>query len=414
VGGFSGASVPGELSAYIALADPTFEWTVRAQATGSVTFRLTSQTWRGVPWVHSLNLISYPNGSDTAILYLTGGDPNPLDDADAAIVAAESGLPTAMMFNVPTQPIFGKEEDALIAHTFDAFLEDRDTDWPLLFPMAKSVIRAMDALEAWSNGRLRRFVLMGESKRAWTTWMAAATGDSRISGIAPAAFDNLNMVAQMAHQLELWDRFSPAIHDYTDLGLQARIGSGAGKFLARLVDPYTYLPNIKARILQVHGANDAYWAPDARLLYQNALPEGATLLTLPNEGHSFTDKSTYYRTAGAFAHACAADSGWPEIVSKLVEQNILLVNLIDHGSRATGAWDGRMYVSESATADFTAARWDVSAQGKSSQAGEMRFTLPKSHANFQAAFAQLECNFEIGGGRVNAITLSTPTTLLRS
>ena len=117
MGGFSGASVPGELSAYVALADPTFEWTVRAQATGSVTFRLTSQTWRGVPWVHSLNLISYPNGSDTAILYLTGGDPNPLDDADAAIVAAESGLPTAMMFNVPTQPIFGKEEDALIAHT---------------------------------------------------------------------------------------------------------------------------------------------------------------------------------------------------------------------------------------------------------------------------------------------------------
>src|SRR6185295_4925509 len=86
---------------------------------------------------------------------------------------------------------------------------------------------------------IRRFVVTGASKRGWTTWLTAAV-DSRVAGIMPVVFDNLNFAAQMPNQLRAWGRYSEQLGDYTERSLQALIGTERGRELVARVDPYAY------------------------------------------------------------------------------------------------------------------------------------------------------------------------------
>jgi PhoPQ-activated pathogenicity-related protein len=257
-----------------------------------------------------------------------------------------------------------------------------------------------------------KLVLMGESKRAWTAWLAASTGDPRIIGIVSTVFNNLNMAKQLAHQRDLWESVSPELHDYSDLGLPERVNSVEGRRLVAMVDPMSYLCQLKARTLLVHGSNDAYWAPDALSLYSACLPMGTGLLTLPNEGHVFPDKTAYYETAGAFARACATNTNWPYLEGKLVERNKIFVKLIISEHPGAVIRDCRLFVAESEVGSFSEAAWEAHGEPSKLPEGEARFLLPGTKAAFQAAFVQVKLELELSGVR-SEITLSTPTVLRR-
>jgi len=64
-------------------------------------------------------------------------------------VAQKLRAPVALLFEVPNQPLFDRWEDDLIAYTFRRYIEEGDPDWPLLFPMVRSVLSAMEALEEY-------------------------------------------------------------------------------------------------------------------------------------------------------------------------------------------------------------------------------------------------------------------------
>lgn len=261
---------------------------------------LTSQTWRGLVWKHALTVfvpkeLAKP---DTALILITGGsntkdgEPNRRPSSESLIVAqiaVQLKTVAAVLAQVPNQPILdGRSEDAAIAYTFDQFLKTGEKDWPLLFPMAKSAIRAMDAVqqvcESEAKVKVSKFFVTGASKRGWTTWLTGAS-DPRVIGIAPLVIDNLNMPKQMPHQKASWGDFSKMIEDYTVLGLAQKSDDPEVARILSVVDPYAYLESLKMPKLMVNGANDPYWVIDAARFYFDDLKGERYSHYVANAGH---------------------------------------------------------------------------------------------------------------------------------
>ena len=260
---------PTSLDDYIKKADPGFSWKVTKTAKlggGKITvLKLTSQIWQEIPWVHMVSIcepaeLKYP---DAVLLFITGGSIKNIDDdrpEDASMgmtMAKLCGARVAVLPQVPNQPLFGeKTEDKLIAETFVRFLETKDGNWPLLFPMAKSAVKAMDAVQQWGKGEgnadITRFVVTGASKRGWTTWLSGVV-DPRVIAIAPMVIDTLNMEAQLQHALDVWGKPSEQIHDYTERGLTKKFTDPLGRSLWLSVDPYSYRDRLTMPKLIING-----------------------------------------------------------------------------------------------------------------------------------------------------------------
>ncbi|MGC9530523.1 MAG: PhoPQ-activated protein PqaA family protein [Candidatus Bipolaricaulaceae bacterium] len=276
------ADLATELFDYLGATAGQAAWQVTAAGAsgrGSVSqLQLRSQVWRGMAWDHRMSVArpGSPAVDDVAIL-VVGGDPAPEDAQFALQLARQAGLPVAVLSNVPVQPLLGLREDALIAHTFARYLAEGDPDWPLLFPMTRAASAAMDAAagaaaDLWGVN-LRGFVVTGASKLAWTTYLAAAAAPDRVLGIVPMAFDILDILPQIAHQVEVWGEPSPMIHDYLERGLiEAFAHTPRGARLGWFVDPYSYRCAYTMPKLVVRGANDPYWPVDALRVSGRASP----------------------------------------------------------------------------------------------------------------------------------------------
>src|SRR5205085_4291061 len=104
------------------------------------------------------------------------------------------------------------------------FLKTGDTTWPLLAPMAKSAVRAMDATQEATKKEwgldIATFTITGASKRGWTTWLTGAVDDRAIA-IAPMVIDMLNMSPHTKLQKESFGgKSSEQIDDYNGLDEQ--------------------------------------------------------------------------------------------------------------------------------------------------------------------------------------------------
>jgi PhoPQ-activated pathogenicity-related protein len=295
------AQLPSGLTDYVARPEPDFKWSLKDTAdtdAGTVyTLDLVSQKWQGVLWTHSLQVV-VPKGAaaaKTMVIWNQGGG-KPRADATALTmeIARRMNAPVACLLGIPNQPIevIGgkKTEDALIAETFVRFLETGDPNWPLLFPMAKSLVKTMDALQAFGKEKLKTeltgFVVTGASKRGWTSWLTAATGDPRVKAIAPLVIDVLNMQAQMPNQLKSFGgKYSLMIHDYEERKLLPMPDTERAKQLWGMVDPWAYREKLTLPKMVINGTNDPYWAQDAANFYWDDLKGDKYLCYVPNAGH---------------------------------------------------------------------------------------------------------------------------------
>jgi PhoPQ-activated pathogenicity-related protein len=298
------------LAEYLARADASFAWKqIDRKATNGLTairLDLTSQTWRDSAWHHQMLVVKPDNvrNKDVAFLYITGDGDVGKQVELLKVLAQRAGAVTAIINRVPNQPLYdGKKEDALIAYTFEEYLKTGDATWPLLFPMVKSAVRGMDAVQAlakqeWNQG-IERFVVSGASKRGWTTWLTAAA-DGRVKAIAPMVIDMLNMKVQKEWAAKMYGRQSDQIRDYTERGLTEQMDDPRMVELRSWVDPYSYRSRYTLPKLLLLGTNDPYWVVDSLRNYWNDLPEPKLVYQTPNAGHDLGGGKEATKTLAAF------------------------------------------------------------------------------------------------------------------
>jgi PhoPQ-activated pathogenicity-related protein len=389
------------LADYVAKPDASFEWRVHARydTAGAevVELRLHSQTWKGALWKHQLYLIK-PDELDLdsrrGLLIIGGGrwrdryDAEPAselpDDAGLYIgIAQQLETVVALIAQVPFQPLFERREDELIAYTFDRYLETGNAEWPLLLPMVKSAVRAMDAAQAFTAAEwditLERFTLLGGSKRGWTTWLTGAV-DDRAAALVPVVIDALNFEAHMPYQQNAWGALSDELAPYTRRGLHEILGSEAGRALRRIVDPYSYRQLLTQPKLIVVATNDAYFPLDALNLYWDALPEPKHVLYLPNNGHGIDDFGRLLPALGALhRHGAALPAlDWQFVES---DRNLRLCVRADPMPVTVVAW-----TAESADTDFRDEAFVAEAVAPSGNGFVFDIDAPQS--GFKAVFAE--------------------------
>jgi PhoPQ-activated pathogenicity-related protein len=360
-----------DLLDYVQRPEPKFSWKlkkkIQLEAGTIYDLHLVSQVWHGIKWTHQLQVYQ-PNGvmpRSTMLLYNTGGTAGEGEMALGMELAAKARTPIAILFNIPNQPLFGdKSEDGLIAETFVRFMETKDGSWPLLFPMVKSVVKAMDALQAFAKNEWKQpvesFVIAGASKRGWTTWLTGAS-DPRVKAIAPLVIDTLNMTNQMEYQKKSFGTYSDQINDYTERKLVPIPDTEEAHRLWKMVDPYFYRDRITQPKIMILGNNDPYWTVDALNLYWDGLKGDKYITYVPNAGHDLNqggtkkeDRSRALSSLEAFTRLIVDNKPLPKITWKHDDKDG------KHRVTATASpapLAARIWTVEAPTKDFRAFPW---------------------------------------------------------
>ena len=338
------------LDDYVAAPDTNYRYSVANTVTGkgytAYVLDMTSQSWRSKDevdqtlWQHWLTIVKPDKASrNKALLWITGGSnrdsaPTKVDSMVAGI-AMHTNTPVAELRMVPNQPLVfpdggrPRSEDAIIAYTFDKYMATSDQTWPLLLPMVKSAVRAMDTIHSHllsvSGGALdiNQFVVSGGSKRGWTTWLTAAV-DSRVIAIAPAVIDVLNMGEQMKHHFSAYGFYSDAIKDYGEMKVFERLDTPRGRTLRKYIDPYEYRSRYTMPKFLINSAGDQFFLPDAAQFYFHDLLGEKYVRYVPNTDHSLGG-SDAIESLLVFYHSVLTGAPRPKFSWSLKDDNSIQV-----------------------------------------------------------------------------------------
>lgn len=408
-----------ELTDYVYKPDASYTWEKGAESSGpfgkTINLSMTSQTWQGIPWKHSLQIIvpGRCDFDDICVLIVTGGSPGGREDIVMGTLASAFKCPVAILWNIPNQPLYdGKREDALIAYTFLKTLETGDLEWPLLLPMTKAAVKAMDTVQEFSKTGMKtpitRFIVSGASKRGWTTWLTAAADGKRVKGIVPMVYDNLNLPAQMRLQFKSYGGYSEEIADYTNNGLMPVLESEKGKKLTSIVDPYSYISRITMPKLLINGANDPYWTFDSLNIYWPRLTGPKNVLYMPNAGHGLGMEGSNLKSiqclmkiagvCSSFVRSVATNKPLPPMEmrsSQGPKGAKVVLNARQDMTRAV------LWVATSDKRDMRKSEWKAVEMAKSGK--DFIGLVPKPEKGWAAGFVEAEFVGELG-----SFSLSTP------
>ena len=284
---------------------------------------LTTEEVNRPEWRHWLSVVVPKQvQSTTALLVVAGGSyqkpdnmPNwdyPNDEMPyLKQISVLTKSVVALLEQVPVEPLMfwdeqvdgedehWRSEDEIIAYSYDKYLTTGDPNWPALFPMVMSAVRAMDTIQVfYESSFVEDFVVTGASKRGWTTWLTGAA-DERVRAIVPMVIDVLNMDEQMAHhykaynglppEMYVYQGYSDSVHDYVDMNIFQRFNTPMGQDLLNLVDPYEYRNRLYMPKLILNSTGDQFFLPDSSQFYISDLPGETALRYIPNTDHGMGD-----------------------------------------------------------------------------------------------------------------------------
>jgi len=329
------------LDDYVKKPDASYKYslvkTIEGKGYTAYVIDMTSQSWRSKKevdrtlWKHWLTIIKPDKiKSDIGLLWINGGSNNSTAPKNADMIMAHialgSGTVVADLRMVPNQPLNFPDggrpryEDAIIAYTFDKCLTTGDQTWPLLLPMVKSAVRAMDTVQKYlasdADGpvEVKKFMVSGASKRGWTTWLTAAV-DKRVTAIGPAVIDVLNMKESMEHHFSAYGFYAPAIHDYQEMKVFDRLLTKKGEALRKIVDPYEYRDRYTMPKFLANSTGDQFFLPDSAQFYFDDLPGPKFLRYIPNTDHGLDFSAA--ASLLLFYKSILADSPLPEFTWKV-------------------------------------------------------------------------------------------------
>jgi len=395
------------LERYLDNGDKTAQWELKESYSieNDVTaydILMTSQQWREHVWKHQLTIL-VPNkvDHDGALLFITGGsidqgEPNLKGHDDdltksLGILAAKNNAIVSIVRQTPNQPLYDDlVEDELISFTLHNFKNDGDFTWPLLFPMVKTAVKAMDVVQEFSkneqNVKIKRFVVSGASKRGWTTWLTGAS-DPRVVAIAPMVIDVLNMPISLDYQLEVWKEYSVQIEDYTELEIPQQVHSAKGDPITKMIDPYSYRENLGIPKMIFIGTNDEYWPVDAIKNYLDSIPGENFIHYVPNAGHDLDGGEQALQALSSFFGTTLLNQSYP-ICDWNISPNGADIKL-EATSSADKLVDAIVWSADSEDRDFRDEEWtSESMNAKNKEKIEVVIDYPE--AGFKAFYVDLK------------------------
>ena len=397
----------GPLADYAHATDPAtrFEQISRGELAGGTwrTFRLVSQRWQGVEWTHELSVyvpadVVVARGAVPMLLLIDGGSSKklptaadgPSDAVKMVAAAAEAArLPAAVIRQVPYQPMFGGlMEDGLIAHSFVEYAKTGDPTWPLLLPMVKAAVAAMDAAVEIARNEWRLdiegFVVTGASKRGWTSWLTTAI-DPRVVGVVPQVIDMLSMDRHLRLQTQSFGGLSDKLTDYTSRGIEKLLGTPRGRELIGIVDPFSYRERLTPPKLISLGTNDPYWPLESLDLYRGDLPGPCWVSYCPNAGHGIP-MQRWGGLVVAMGKHVSGDEPLPELRWRFEWAGDGVACVLHAAAQPERVV---LWQTESATRDFRQAKWLPAAVAGDGPEWEVPLTLGAGGGRWKAAVVEV-------------------------
>ncbi|MEM9144076.1 MAG: PhoPQ-activated protein PqaA family protein, partial [Bacteroidota bacterium] len=403
------------LESYLKTPDDSYNWVVKDTfEMGNVTgydLLLTSQTWREHTWKHQLTLfVPEKIDFDGALLYITGGhleDGLPRwkspekakENGPMAQIAQKNKGIVAIIRQVPMQPLYDGNlvEDQLISFTLHNYKQDKDLTWPLLFPMVKSAVRGMDAIQEFSkqglNKDITRFTLAGASKRGWTTWLTGAS-DTRVEAIGPMVIDVLNMPVSLDYHLTAWKEYSIQINDYIKLEIPQTVNTPDGNALTQMIDPYSYREKLTMPKLIFIGTNDEYWPVDAIKNYIRDIPGENYIHYTPNAGHNLNGGEKALKALSGFWGHTLAKKPYADLEYELnADQDSATLSVLSDSKNLKNAY---LWMADSDDRDFRDEEWtSTKINAFEGEKTTQRIAFPKK--GYKAFYMDLEYADDNGG-----------------
>ncbi|GJP62829.1 hypothetical protein CLOP_g19851 [Closterium sp. NIES-67] len=281
-------------------------------------------------WWHYLTLIApdnMPSASRGLVLFFIGaGRDVHVTGADhyyvpkktdvfirlAAPLVVDLGILGVMLHQVPMMPISfyssppgisssrSKEllEEEITAFSLAMAIHDPSTpEWPIYMPMAKSVIRGMDAVqlavrELLPHVPVEGFVAIGVSKRAYMAWLSAAL-DKRVVAFISYGYDLINFPTNMQHVLDSLGGMPVLGKFLVDYGVIGMLHSPQLQRVMSYTDPYFFLDRLTMPKLLISASNDEFFFMDDSYYYFQDLPAPTLFKIVANLDHMVIQMSQW-------------------------------------------------------------------------------------------------------------------------